>query len=72
MGEAKGEHAAVSYEALRRRQAALYFKNKRVPRKEFDRIMRAIKDQTRKYPQEALEDIFLYLDLDRKEVRPRG
>jgi hypothetical protein len=34
--------------------------NKRVSQKEFDRIMRAIKEQTRVYPQAALEDIFLY------------
>jgi len=36
--------------------------NKRVSQKEFDRIMRAIKEQTRVYPQAALEDIFLYLE----------
>jgi hypothetical protein len=35
--------------------------NKRVSQKEFDRIMRMIKEQTRAYPQAALEDIFLYL-----------
>jgi len=37
-------------------------KHKRVTQKEFDRIMRMIREQTREYPQEALEDIFLYLD----------
>jgi hypothetical protein len=35
---------------------------KRVSQKEFDRIMRMIKEQTRAYPQAALEDIFLYLE----------
>ena len=36
--------------------------NKRVSQKEFDRIMRFIREQTRAYPQAALEDIFLYLE----------
>jgi len=31
---------------------------KQVPQGEYDRIMRAIKEQTREYPQQALEDIF--------------
>jgi hypothetical protein len=39
----------------------------RVPYKEFDRIMRMIREQTRAYPQGALEDIFLYLEgIERK------
>jgi hypothetical protein len=33
---------------------------------EFDRLMRAIRDQTRDYPQLALEDIFDYLDVIEK------
>ena len=37
-----------------------------VPYKEFDRLMRAIKGQTRDYPQEALEEIFDYLDMIEK------
>ena len=41
-------------------------KHKRVSRKEFDRIMRMIKEETRGYPQEALEDIFLHLELIEK------
>jgi hypothetical protein len=32
------------------------------PYDEFDRLMRAIRDQTRDYPQEELEEIFLYLE----------
>jgi hypothetical protein len=36
--------------------------NKRVSQREFDRIMRFIREQTREYPQAALEDIFLYLE----------
>lgn len=36
--------------------------NKRVSQKEFDRIVRMIKEQTRAYPQAALEDKFLYLE----------
>jgi len=36
--------------------------HKWAPRKEFDRIMRAIREQTRNYPQGALKDIFLYLE----------
>jgi hypothetical protein len=38
-----------------------------VPYKEFDRLMRAIREQTRDYPQEALEDIFLALDMIEKK-----
>ena len=38
-----------------------------VPYKEFDRLMRAIREQTRDYPQEALEEIFDYLDLIEKK-----
>jgi hypothetical protein len=41
-------------------------KHKRVPQKEFDRIMRMLKEQTREYPQEALEEIFLYLEMIEK------
>jgi hypothetical protein len=37
-----------------------------VPYKEFDRLMRAIRDQTRDDPQEALEAIFDYLDVIEK------
>jgi hypothetical protein len=37
-----------------------------VPYKEFDRLMRAIRDQTRDYPQEALEDIFVQLEIIEK------
>ena len=37
-----------------------------VPYKEFDRLMRGIRDQTRDYPQEALETIFDYLDVIEK------
>jgi len=36
--------------------------NKQVSQKDFDRIMRIINEQTRAYPQAALEDIFLYLE----------
>jgi hypothetical protein len=38
----------------------------RVPRKEYDRIMRLIREQTREYPQNALEEIFLYLEMIKK------
>jgi hypothetical protein len=38
-----------------------------VPYKEFDRLMRAIRDPTRDYPQEALEAIFEYLDVIEKK-----
>jgi hypothetical protein len=37
-----------------------------VPYDEFDRLMRAIRDQTRDYPQEALEEIFLHLEMIEK------
>jgi hypothetical protein len=37
-----------------------------VPYKEFDRLMLAIGEQTRDYPQEALEDIFLHLEMIEK------
>ena len=37
-----------------------------VPYKEFDRLMRAIRDQARGYPQEALEDIFVHLEMIEK------
>ena len=43
---------------MKRRHAVAY--------KEFDRLMRGIRDQTREYPQEALEAIFDYLDVIEK------
>lgn len=43
-----------------------------VPYKEFDRLMRAIKDQTRDYPQEALEDIFVHLEMIEKRYGISG
>jgi hypothetical protein len=41
-------------------------KHKRVLQKEFDRIIRMIREETREYPQEALEDIFLHLEMIEK------
>jgi hypothetical protein len=47
--------------------------NKRVSRKEFDRVMRMIKEQRRAYPQAAVEDIFLYLErIGKKYVLDNG
>jgi hypothetical protein len=43
-----------------------------VPYKEFDRLMRAIRDQTRGYPQEALEDIFVHLEMIEKRYGISG
>jgi hypothetical protein len=37
-----------------------------VPWKEFERLMKAISEQTRDYPQEALEEIVLHLDMIEK------
>ena len=39
-----------------------------MPYKEFGRLMRGIRDQTRDYPQEALEQIFDYLDVIEKRA----
>jgi len=47
-------------------------KHKRVPRKEYDRIMRLIREQTREYPQNALEEIFLYLEMIEKRYGIEG
>ena len=43
-----------------------------VPYKEFDRLMRAIRDQTRGYRQEALEDIFVHLEMIEKRYGISG
>ena len=38
-----------------------------VPYQEFERLMRGIREQTRNYPQEALEEIFVHLDMIEKK-----
>jgi hypothetical protein len=38
-----------------------------VPDQEFDQLMPGIMEQTRGYPQEALEDMFLHLDMIEKK-----
>jgi hypothetical protein len=43
-----------------------------VPYKEFERLMSAIREQTRDYPQEALEDIFLHLEMIEKRYGIEG